>query len=81
MRFGTTQVIINAPFPVKQSGHMQQVTELTEYHDDLHARLLYLEDQNTSWLHISVDSIEFKLYFQQTLENELKNQSEQPDRT
>ena len=73
MRFGTTQVIINAPFPVKQSGHMQQVTELMEYHDNLHARLLYLENQNTSWLHISIDSIQFKLYFQQTLENELKN--------
>ena len=73
MRFGTTQTIINAPFPVKQSGHIQQVTELTEYHDDLHARLLYLENQDTAWLHISVDTIEFKLYVQETLEKELRN--------
>ncbi len=72
MRFGTSQTIINAPFPVKQYGHILQVSELTEYHDDLHARLLYLEDEHTAWLHISADNIEFDRHVQLALEQELR---------
>lgn len=72
MRFGTSQTIINAPFPVKQYGHITQITELSEYHDDLHARLLYLEDEQEAWLHISADNLEFELRVQQTLETECR---------
>ena len=72
MRFGTSQTIINAPFPVKQFGHITQVTELSEYHDDLHARLLYLEDGKTAWLHISADNLEFQRDVQMTLQKELR---------
>ena len=72
MRFATSQTIINASFPVKQYGHITQITELTEYHDDLHARLLYLEDEHEAWLHISADNLEFELRVQQTLEAECR---------
>ncbi len=72
MRFGTSKTLINAPFPVRQYGHITQVTELTEYHDDLYARLLYLEDETTAWLHISADNIEFGIEVQLELEHALK---------
>ena len=72
MRFGTSQILINAPFPVKQYGHITQITELSEYHDDLYARLLYLQDEKTAWLHISADNLEFEYKVQSTLEDKLK---------
>lgn len=71
MKFAASQTVINAPFPVKQFGHISQVTELSEYHDDLHARLLYLEDESTAWLSISADNIEMEIDVQKKIEKEL----------
>lgn len=72
MRFATNIITINAPFPIKQYGHLVQVLELEEYHDDLHARLLYLEDENVAWLHVSADNLQFKLNVQKEIQKQLR---------
>jgi len=71
MRFATAQTKINAPFFVKQAGHIIQVDKLKEYHDDLYARLLYLEDEAAAWLHISADNLGMDLKIQKTIEEKM----------
>jgi len=71
MKFGSVSVVINPPFPVKQAGHIIQVDEIFTVHDDLHARLLYLEGEGVAWLHVSADSLGLPLCVQETLEQEL----------
>ena len=71
MRFAAAQTKINAPFPVKQAGHIIQEDKLWVFRDDLHARLLYLEDANLAWLHISADNLGMPLQVQQELEQQL----------
>lgn len=72
MRFATTRTIINPPFPVKQAGHLLQVTPITEVHDNLEARILYLENEHCCWIHISADNLQFEYTMQKSLEDKLR---------
>lgn len=71
MRFAAGQTLINSPFPVKQAGHITQVDKMWDFRDDLYARLLYLEDPDCAWLHISADNLGFDISVQQGIEYEM----------
>lgn len=71
MYFAAAQTKINAPFAVKQAGHITQEEKIWSFRDDLYARLLYLEDENLAWLHISADNLGFDFSVQQTIEAQL----------
>lgn len=71
MYFAAAQTKINAPFAVKQAGHITQEEKLWSFRDDLYARLLYLEDENLAWLHVSADNLGLELEVQQTIEAQL----------
>lgn len=71
MRFATARTSINPPFPVTQAGHISQVTELTEVHDNLEARLLYLENEDFIWIHASCDNLGLDISIQKRVEDEL----------
>lgn len=70
MRFATSRTNINPPFPIKQAGHLSQVDNITEVHDPLEARLLYLENDKMIWLHCSCDNLGFNIEFQNNLEKQ-----------
>lgn len=55
MHFGFHSFCINAPFPTRQCGHMSQVDLIDTFQDDLHCRMLYIEDEHTAILHLSFD--------------------------
>ena len=71
MRFAAARTKINAPFAVKQAGHITQKEKLWVFKDDLYARLLFLEDDNVTWLHVSADNLGLELCVQQTIEAQL----------
>ncbi len=71
MKFASAAVLINPPFPTRQAGHLTQTEKISTVHDDLHARLLYLEEADQGWLHLSVDNLGLPLSFQEALQKEL----------
>lgn len=73
MRFASATVNINPPFPIKQAGHLSQVDKISEVHDDLGARLLYLENDEMIWLHISADNLGFNIKVQAEIEKQLND--------
>ena len=72
MKITFAEINVNPLVPVKQAGFAQQVNKIFEFHDDLHARILGLEDEKTILYFISIDSLgvpvrvemELSLYFQ-----------------
>lgn len=73
MKFACSQIVINPLYPVEQAGHIQQTEKISTLHDDLHARLLLLEDQFL-WLHVSVDNLGLPIVVQQEIEKKLQQQ-------
>lgn len=71
MRFATSRININPPFPVKQAGHLSQVDKISTVHDDLEARAMYLENEEMIWLHVSVDNLGIKIKVQNEVEKQL----------
>lgn len=70
MKFATKVICINPLEPVKQAGHMTQTELISTVHDDLHARILYLE-QDVIWIHVSIDNLGFPRDFQDELQSKL----------
>ena len=56
---GTKRFDISAPFATCQCGHMSQVEKIDTYHDRLYARAIYLEDNGTKIIHLSLDLLCF----------------------
>ena len=78
MNYGFIQFNINAPFPTKQCGHMSQTTLIHTYQDDLHARCLYLEDDEQIIMHISFDLLAVDLAFRNLLQDTLQKAYAKP---
>ena len=53
------EIIINAPFPTKACGHIEQTFLIDEYKDDLHARIIAIKDKEL-YIHISLDLLGLK---------------------
>ena len=67
MKIAFTTICINPSFPIKQSGFIQQVKPIYNFHDDLHARILAIDDGDKIIYHISVDSLGFPIMLQDSL--------------
>lgn len=75
MKIATHSLCINSPFPVKQYGFIDQTEEITEVHDDLHARIVAIDDGEGIHIHVSCDLIGLPYQFQESLYNRLKNET------
>ena len=71
MRFASGYVNINPKSPVQQAGYFGQDKPILEAHDDLNARITYLEDQEIVIL-VTIDNLGLPLSFQ--LDTELQLQ-------
>ncbi len=71
MRIATNEVCINSLFSIKQAGHLSQTQKINVVHDNLNARIIYLEDEMI-WIHISCDNLGFNRTFQENLQNILQ---------
>ena len=59
MELARKEIIINAPFPTKACGHIEQTFLIDEYKDDLHARIIAIKDKEL-YIHISLDLLGLK---------------------
>ena len=57
MKITFAEINVNPLVPVKQAGFAQQVNKIFKFHDDLHARILGLDDEKTILYFISIDSL------------------------
>ena len=64
MKIGFKQVNINASFPCHQAGFASQTYDVDTYHDDLNARIVIIQDDNSTFIHISCDSLGLPLSLQ-----------------
>ena len=78
MRYAFKQFVINPIEPVKQAGHIQQVDPVSEVHDDLHARVLMLDDNDRIFIHVSCDLLGIRYDFEKQLEENLKYRFDKP---
>lgn len=78
MRYAFEQFVINPLEPVKQAGHIQQVDPVSEVHDDLHARVLMLDDNERIFIHVSCDLLGIRYEFEKQLEENLRYRFDKP---
>jgi hypothetical protein len=78
MKIAFTEVCINPSFPVKQAGFIQQVNPIYNFHDDLHARILSIDDGRQTIHQISCDALGFPYSFQKELQQILQNENKKP---
>ncbi|MBR0385916.1 MAG: hypothetical protein IJI05_05145 [Erysipelotrichaceae bacterium] len=78
MRYAFSQVVINPQKPVKQAGFIQQVDPISEVHDDLHARILALDDDKRILVHVSCDLLGIRIDFQRQLAKDLAHCFDKP---
>ncbi len=78
MRYGFNEIKINPQKAVKQAGFIQQVNPIEKVHDDLHARILILDDNHNIFIHISCDSLGIKYPFQKEVEDYVKDYFDKP---
>ena len=74
MKIGFKQVNINASFPCHQAGFASQTYDVDTYHDDLNARIVIIQDDNSTFIHISCDSLGLPLSLQSSLNEQFKEQ-------
>lgn len=78
MKFNTTQLCINAPWPIKQAGFAQQTELIDNYHDDVHARIFGFEDDSRIIYLISCDNLGLPQIVHDTVTAELNKTSKKP---
>ena len=71
MYYAVKTVNVNPWKPVNQYGHIEQVYPVDKIHDDLNARIVALNDNNMTFIHISLDSLGTPYSLQEKLENNL----------
>ncbi len=74
MKFQHKQIIINADFPITPAGFIQQTKEISEIHDDCHARIFAFADEQMVCFLISCDNLGLPLSLQQQLTERLQKQ-------
>ncbi|MDI9540700.1 MAG: hypothetical protein QM204_04405 [Bacillota bacterium] len=71
------KINIASPFPTTQCGHISQTRELSDYKDNLFARVISFKDDKNWLFHISADVLainrEFRLQLQKTIREKLNN--------
>lgn len=75
MKIATSTICINPSFPMKQSGFIQQINPIYNFHDDLHARILAFEDESQFIYLISLDLLGLPFSVQNTLQQELQKKT------
>lgn len=78
MKFNTTQICINCPWPTTAAGFAQQTFIVEEYHDDVHARIFGFEDDNRIIYLISCDNLGLPQSVHDTVTEILNKNSEKP---
>lgn len=78
MRYAFKQIVVNPQQPVKQAGFIQQVDPISEVHDDLHARIMALDDNNRIFIHVSFDLLGINVMFQKELAALVKHCFDKP---
>ena len=78
MKFNTTQIRINAPWPIKAAGFALQKDQMDTYHDDVHARIFGFEDEDKKIYLISCDNLGLPQLVHDTVTAELNKNSEKP---
>ncbi|SJZ45641.1 hypothetical protein [Anaerorhabdus furcosa] len=71
MKYSIKTITIDSPFPIKQSGFIQQVNPISQVHDDLHARILSFEDNDKILFLLSCDNLGFRIHVQDEIERQL----------
>lgn len=59
MQYSFKKIKINAPFPTTQCGHSCQTYLVSDFNDDLYARVTAFKDEGTWVIHYSMDLLEF----------------------
>jgi len=77
MKISYSEICINPSMPIKQAGFIQQTRPIYFFHDDLHARILSLQDENRTIHMISCDALGFPYAFQKNLQAALQAESNQ----
>lgn len=78
MKLATCTICINPSFPVKQSGFIQQVNPIYNFHDDLNARIIAFDDGSQLFYHISLDILGIADTAQEYLKECLQKKSDKP---
>ena len=78
MRYAFKQIVINPHQPVRQAGHIQQVDPVEEVHDDLHARILALDDNDKIFINVSCDLLGINVTFTRELKALVKHCFDKP---
>jgi len=78
MKISYSEICINPSMPIKQAGFIQQTKPIYSFHDDLHARILSLKDENKTIHMISCDALGFPYAFQKSIQAALQAESSQP---
>ena len=60
MKVASIETVINAPFPTKACGHIEQDFLIDTYKDDLYLRIFGLEEDDKLFLHLSFDLLGLK---------------------
>lgn len=76
MKIAYSEICINPSFPIKQAGFLQQVHPVYAFHDDLHARVLSLQDDTKTFHLISCDALGFPYTFQKNLQALLQREND-----
>lgn len=71
MKYARKSINVNPPFPIKQSGFIQQINPIEMVHDDLNARLLSFENEKNILFLISCDNLGFRIHVQDEIERQL----------
>lgn len=72
MQYSYKKICINAPFPTTQYGHIVQTYLVTEFKDNLYARVYAFKDDNTWLIHASCDLIDLHEDIRNKIQNKIR---------
>lgn len=73
MLYSYKKILIEAPFPTTQCGHLCQTFLVDEIKDNLYGRIFSIKDNNSWIIHLSLDLLSFPIEFRNELEEKLRN--------
>lgn len=76
MKIAYSTIDINPSFPIQQSGFIDQINPIYNFHDDLHARILAFEDDEQIIYHVSLDILGCPIEVQDSLLAELQRKTD-----
>lgn len=76
MKIAFSKIIINPSFPITQRGFINQTEPIFEFHDDLYARIIGIEDNEKIIYLLSLDLLGVDIDVQNNIQNILQKNSD-----